>query len=65
MQWLDDGDFLLGWDDTDETYPLEVVEHPAHGRPHCRLLDLAGDRLDRCGQLLTQAVLGWSPCMVA
>lgn len=62
MEGLDAGDFLEGRavrrDKVDETDAFEALEHPAHGRPIRRLLDLVGDRLPRRGELLAQAVLG-------
>ena len=44
--------------DVQQLDPLETLEHPAHGRPTRRLLDLVGDGLTRGRQLLAQAVFG-------
>ncbi len=47
-----------GRSEGDETHAFEALEHPAHGGPVCRLLELVGDRLAGGGELRTKPVLG-------
>src|SRR5260221_6015327 len=61
MQWLQTGDIPMRWPagqlEAHQTDTFEALEHPAHHRAICKLLQLVRDGLARGGQLRAQPML--------